>query len=164
MIIDLVKQIFIKIHGKPLPRYSVPHRYLKEFTTTKSEKKKNKYRIPDETYAVRDLPSDLPPTPALGDSASDPDSFEENKRRSTTIYQRQAGPRTAVLADFKLIKRLGKGNFGTVLFLSIDSHVGLFGRGHRNRPPLRHETTEKRRDSTKRLCGLHQTRKGNPPN
>ena len=112
MIINLIKQLFMKIHGKPLPRYSVPHRYLKEFTTTKAEKKKNKYRIPDEAYCVRDDPTDVP-LPAPADPSSTPECFEENKGRSTTIYQRQAGPRVSTLSDFKLVKRLGKGNFGT---------------------------------------------------
>lgn len=46
--------MYFEIHAKPFPLYAVPHPKLKEFTTTKSEKKKNKYRIPEETYRVPD--------------------------------------------------------------------------------------------------------------
>ena len=106
--------MYQEIHHAALPRYSVPHLYLKEFTTTKSEKKKNKFRLPEETYRVPEEPAMHGPSVL----APTPDSFEENKAGSQIIYQAQPCAVPVTLADFKLIKKLGKGSFGTVLVLS----------------------------------------------
>ncbi len=124
-IIDLLRQLYQKIHSKTMPRYAVPHLYLKEFTTTKSEKKKNKFRIPEETYRIPDGPTGAP---TAEDSKGTVDMFEESKSRSKTIYQRNASEKLVTLADFKIIKRIGKGTFGTVSYLPIWRRVGLFGR------------------------------------
>ena len=113
-IVNIIKRIYAKMNAKPLPRYAVPHLYLKEFTTTKSEKKKNKYRLPDETYRLPDDPPVIPAKPKEPEPVGGIDSFEETKIKSKILYQRHTAEKGAALADFKTIKKLGKGNFGTV--------------------------------------------------
>ncbi len=98
-----------------MPRYAVPHLYLKEFTTTKSEKKKSKFRIPDETYRVPEGPTgtvSAEEAKAVGSIAM----FEEGKERSKTIFQRNTAEKPVKLGDFKIIKKVGRGTFGTVTF------------------------------------------------
>ncbi len=108
-IVNLIKQLYAKINGKPLPRYAVPNQNLKDFTTTKSEKKKCKYRIPAEGYRVPDEAAVVPvESPAI-------ENFdEESKGRATTLYQCNVAEKAVNLGDFKIIRKLGKGNFGTV--------------------------------------------------
>jgi hypothetical protein len=42
------------------------------------------------------------------------DSFDFGKKRSQTLYQKDKSSKQAVLEDFKILKVLGKGNFGKV--------------------------------------------------
>eukprot|EP01022_Parablepharisma_sp_SALTPOND_P013318 TRINITY_DN1774_c3_g1_i1.p3 TRINITY_DN1774_c3_g1~~TRINITY_DN1774_c3_g1_i1.p3 ORF type:complete len:406 (-),score=68.49 TRINITY_DN1774_c3_g1_i1:169-1386(-) len=110
-----------------MPRYAVPHLYLKEFTTTKSEKKKNKFKIPDEAYRISES---IAATGLPGGSADDAkggiDLFEESKSRSKTIYQRNTAEKPVTLADFKIIKKIGKGAFGTVYLVEKIDNGNLY--------------------------------------
>ena len=108
--------------NKPMPKYSVPNKHLKEYTTTKSDKKKNRFRIPPDMYKVKD--EEIPPPQTSPQSKeqgtpleyimSDADFSEESRSRTQTIYQRNATEKVATLPDFKVIKRIGKGSFGTI--------------------------------------------------
>ena len=105
-----------------MPRYCVPQPNLKEYTTTKSDKKKNIYKIPEETFRVSDQEEakvEAPTEEAKGGDAS----FEENKSRSKTLYQRDDKAKPVSLADFKLIKKIGKGAFGTVDIFAVSNHI-----------------------------------------
>ena len=42
------------MNGKPIPHYKVPEQHLKEYAMTKEEKKKNKWKIPNEIYLVKE--------------------------------------------------------------------------------------------------------------
>ena len=111
----MLKQLYFKMYSKPMPRYAVPHLYLKEFTTTKSEKKKNKYKIPEETYRLSDSVAITGPAATVAeDSKGNIDMFEESKSRSKVLYQREVSAKPVTLADFKIIKKIGRGSFGTV--------------------------------------------------
>jgi len=99
-----------------MPRYAVPHLYLKEFATTKSEKKKNKFKIPEETYRIPDS-TVVPGSPTANsgeESKAGIDQFEESKPKSKIIYQREGSLRPVTLSDFNIKKKIGKGTFGTV--------------------------------------------------
>ena len=94
-----------------LPRYAVPHVYLKEFTTTKSEKKKNKYRIPDESYRIED------PSESTSPSKNNDYSLEEFKVECKLLYQKDS--KKVSLSSFKIIKKIGKGSFGIIYLVEM---------------------------------------------
>ena len=106
-IISLLQTLYYKLHAKDLPVYAVPARNLKEFAGKKSDKKRNKYTIPDEKYRVANQKPQQDPHKFV-------EGFEEEKGKSKGIYQRDSLEKTVTLDDFKLIKCLGKGSFGTV--------------------------------------------------
>ena len=123
----MLAQLYYKIYSKPMPRYSVPQPNLKEYTTTKADKKKNIYKIPEEAHRIPDKEEAKVETPTEEVKGGDA-SFEENKSRSKTIYQRDSKAKPVSLADFKLIKKIGKGAFGTVNLFGVYSvNIGLYG-------------------------------------
>ena len=110
-ILDIMKYIYNRLHMKPLPLFSVPSPYLKAFTATQSDKKKNKFLLPPEQFRVVASASTLL-SPATEDSKVCIEAFNTSQGRASLIYQRQAAAREVTLASFKIIKKLGEGNFG----------------------------------------------------
>ncbi len=106
--------MYVTIQAKRLPCYAVPQLYLKEYTTSKSERKKGILKIPASKFR---LPDDLTAgSQTVSQDEGGPDNFEYNKSRSKTIYQPASSGKSIQLADFKLVKKLGQGQYGAVRF------------------------------------------------
>ena len=97
-----------------IPQYAVPHQKLKEFTTTKGDKKKGVSRIPAESYRITSGPEITAAEPLPKSMSTGLDSLEDSKTPIKMMYQRNMGDKAVSLMDFRVIKKLGKGNFGTV--------------------------------------------------
>jgi hypothetical protein len=84
------------------------HRYLKDFTTTKADAKKQRFKIPEEEFRLKEEDT-------LGSGVDEQEQLfgsSTEKKRSKTLYQKEEGPHILTLDDFKIIKILGKGSFG----------------------------------------------------
>ena len=105
-----------------MPRYSVPNKNLKQFATSKSDKKKNVYKIPPEMYKIKDEIVPSPPEESPGSEKIASAFSEEYRSTSSTIYQRNTTEKQVSLPDFKIMKQIGKGSFGTIYLVEkIDS-------------------------------------------
>jgi tRNA A-37 threonylcarbamoyl transferase component Bud32 len=116
-IIKTISERYAIITGKNLPLYGVPHLYLKDFVTSKSDIKKNFIRIPEEGFRIREQDK----------------TYEESKdnilwnlpnlqrTKSHSLYQKNKAEREVMLKDFKTIKIIGKGNYGTVYLVEMIS-------------------------------------------
>lgn len=109
-----------------MPRYSVPNKHLKEFSTTKADKKKNLYRIPPEMYKIKEEPTADTASEVSLDGTKATDFSEECKLESKSIYQRNASEKEVVLPDFKIIKGIGKGSFGTIYLVEKHDNRRLY--------------------------------------
>ncbi len=88
--------------------YAVPQPRLKQFASNNVKNKHTRYTIPDEQFRVADgkLYSE--------DVSRKMEAFEGEKTKSNTIYQRISAESSATLADFKVIRKVGRGSFGIV--------------------------------------------------
>ena len=127
-IIEILRELHQITHKKILPVYGVYPIHLKEFTTTKQDKKKNKYKMPAEQYLIKEneqktaLDASLP----RGSSGTEADfDMSGKKRHSETIYQKDKGAKLVTLDEFKIIKLLGKGNFGKVYIIYIYIYIHI---------------------------------------
>lgn len=119
-IIDVIRQQHFKTYSKQMPRYAVDIKHLKKHTTSQSDVKKNKIRIPDKAFLIVELaPRPISPSSCSTDSDQEKITFsseiiERDKTQSKTIYQRNASEIPVILTDFKLIRKIGRGGFGIV--------------------------------------------------
>ena len=103
-----------------MPLYAVPHKELRGFAASTNEKKK-RYSIPREVYRVREDDRSLKELKGVDDLKRSVEAFEGVKQISKTIYQRFNKEKTVSLADFKILKEIGKGSFGIVICLHLKS-------------------------------------------
>eukprot|EP00826_Nyctotherus_ovalis_P049568 TRINITY_DN6004_c0_g3_i4.p1 TRINITY_DN6004_c0_g3~~TRINITY_DN6004_c0_g3_i4.p1 ORF type:complete len:448 (+),score=149.48 TRINITY_DN6004_c0_g3_i4:144-1487(+) len=120
-IISIIKSAYAAIMNKNLPIYGVPHLYLKDFVTSKSDIKKNIIRIPEEGFKIKEAPKE-----ASGDTQEEAKedifSFPNLQRtKSHSLYQKDKSEKKVLLNDFKIIKIVGKGNYGRVFLVEMIS-------------------------------------------
>jgi hypothetical protein len=113
--LDVMNYIYNRLHMKPLPLYAVLCVYLKEFAASKSEKKKSKYRIPEEQFRVPLSSSKLlHPVPEEPSKAIE--AFDKGKAEAKIMFPSEAVAQEVTLSSFKIVKKLGEGNFGKAWF------------------------------------------------
>ena len=116
-------KLYFRYNKKPLPRYSVPDKELKKYVTTKADKKKNFYLIPPELFRIKDEPIHE----IEEDNDVIEDDFSESGRSTTkTIYKRFVEDKEVALVDFKIIKKIGKGTFGTVYLVEMIENKKIY--------------------------------------
>ncbi len=108
-IVDLLRKLYFKQHAKSLPLYAVPVLHLAQFAANGGYAKRMPYTIPEEHFRVAEENGKSVRSEEVSKSM---EPCEEGK--SKTIYQRLSGEKPVSLADFKAIKKIGKGSFGTV--------------------------------------------------
>lgn len=117
-IIQAIKQGYSQILSKNLPIYGVPHLFLKDFVTTKADRKKNNFKIPGDEFRLKD--EDIL---TEGDPVSD--LLEEipdfKKTKGASLYQKNKAEKKVMIEDFKVVKVLGKGSFGRVYLVEMTS-------------------------------------------
>jgi serum/glucocorticoid-regulated kinase 2 len=84
---------------------------LKEFVTSKADRKKNILKVPDESFRIKgeDIVIEQDPMAAMLEEIP---NFQKTK--GTSLYQKNKAETTTKLEEFKIIKVLGKGSFGRV--------------------------------------------------
>ena len=122
MVIETIKKVYNTMTGKPLPIYGVPHLYLKDFVTSKADRKKNILRIPEEGFRIKDegelvlkeakkeLPMEI---------ETDLPNFHRTKSHS--LYQKNKTEKNIMLDEFKVLKVIGKGSYGRVYLVEMIS-------------------------------------------
>ena len=107
-IISTVKEATAKL-GKTLAVYGVPHHFLKDFVTSKADRKKGIMRIPEEGFRIKD---EAGKSDSMKEILDQLPNFQKTKAHS--IYQKNKSEKKVMLDEFKVIKMLGKGSFGQV--------------------------------------------------
>jgi hypothetical protein len=113
-ILEILRGFYLKQHEAPMPRYGVPPAALKAYATTEKQAKKNIYLLPDEAFRLPDT------EPKDGvkeeDTKSSPTSSSTvvDTKDGETLFQSVKEEKPVTLSDFKVIKKIGKGTFGTV--------------------------------------------------
>eukprot|EP00826_Nyctotherus_ovalis_P007529 TRINITY_DN1189_c0_g1_i4.p1 TRINITY_DN1189_c0_g1~~TRINITY_DN1189_c0_g1_i4.p1 ORF type:complete len:530 (+),score=174.62 TRINITY_DN1189_c0_g1_i4:155-1744(+) len=134
-IIDVLRQEYYKRNGDVMKRYVVEEKHLKAYTTTKSDAKKKISRIPGALFLVVEFPSsdkDLSAPSSASTSPCSPEVLAEieepefNKRGSKIIYMNAELQIEVTLEDFKEIKKIGEGGFGTVYLVERVKDKELF--------------------------------------
>ena len=110
-IIKVIREAYLIIAGKNLPLYGVPHLYLKDFVTSESDAKKKIKRIPEEGFRIKEQNE-----PVNEENKNDILGTLPNLQRtkSHSLYQKNKTEKETMLKDFKIIKIIGKGNYGRV--------------------------------------------------
>ncbi len=122
-IIQKIKEAYKQACGKSMPIYGVPHHYLKDFVTTKSDRKKNLFKVPEELFRMKEEESPAEPDPmkALLDEVP---NFQKTK--GTSLYQKNKTEKSVMLDEFKILKVLGRGSFGRVYLAEMISNGRLY--------------------------------------
>ena len=111
-IISTIKNLHFKLTAKNLPIYGVHNRFLKDFVTTKSDRKKNKFKIPEEQYRLKEEDVKIEKEITQGDI------LDCNPKESKNLYQKfKDDGGIASLDDFTVINILGKGSVGKVFLV-----------------------------------------------
>ena len=126
--IKAVKEAYAKLCGKNLPIYGVPHQFLKDFVTTKGDRKKSVFKIPEEGFRLKE--EDVI---QASDPAQDPNAFQAlddlpnfKKTKAQSIYQKNKSEKKVMIEEFKVLKVLGKGSFGKVYLVEMISTSKLY--------------------------------------
>lgn len=109
MIIEVVKSLHYKISGTSMPIYGVPNKFLKDYVTSKSDRKKNKFKIPEQQYRLKDEDFKAEQPVIQGLEMINPKEYKK-------LYQKSK-EETASLEDFVVISVLGKGSVGKVFLV-----------------------------------------------
>ena len=118
-IIRTIKEGYVKLANKNLPIYGVQHHFLKDFVTSKSDRKKNILKIPEECFRLKE--EDLPITTSdpISDLLNEIPNFQKTK--SLSLYQKDKSVKKVMLDEFKVIKVVGKGSYGRVYLVEMIS-------------------------------------------
>jgi hypothetical protein len=112
MIILEIKTLHYKLTGVNMPIYGVHNRFLKDFVTSKSDRKKNKFKIPEEQFRLREEDFKVEKPITTGS-----DLINCNVKESKNLYQKTKEAGAASLEDFTVISMLGKGSVGKVFLV-----------------------------------------------
>eukprot|EP01022_Parablepharisma_sp_SALTPOND_P014116 TRINITY_DN18_c0_g1_i1.p1 TRINITY_DN18_c0_g1~~TRINITY_DN18_c0_g1_i1.p1 ORF type:complete len:414 (+),score=45.96 TRINITY_DN18_c0_g1_i1:323-1564(+) len=104
-IVQVLKEVYLQNTGKNLPIYGVPGQNLKEFVTSKSDRKKNICKVPEEKFR---LVSENLITEASLKSTGNDDSLDLKSIKGKLVYYRTKGGEDTALTDFKVAKFLNK--------------------------------------------------------
>ena len=86
--------------------YKVPHKELKMYTTTEADVKSGVTKEPPKEFEIKADIIDI-----------EQEIFEKHKTNTSTIYEKNKTNKEVKLSDFKIIKKLGKGSYGTVFLV-----------------------------------------------
>lgn len=122
-IINTIKAAYLIIKGGRLPIYAVPHLYLKEFVTSKADIKKNNIKIPEEQFRVKETSEPSLEETKGGLLGNLPDL---QQTESHSLYQKNKAEKKIMLNEFKILKIIGKGNYGKVYLVEMPSTGKLY--------------------------------------
>jgi len=118
-IIQTIKENYARLTNKNMPIYGVPHHFLKDFVTSKSDRKKNILRIPDEGFRLKDEDVITGSPDPMKDLLNEIPNFQKTKAQS--LYQKDKSVKKVMLDEFKVIKIIGKGSYGRVYQAEMNS-------------------------------------------
>ncbi len=108
-IIQILKEIHLKYHNKILPLYGVPEPTLQNYVTTKADRKKNIFKIPDEKFRI---PSENLLTEShnpVGDELPDLRAV-----KAAQLYSRTEESKHVAITEFKVTRAEAKGAYEEV--------------------------------------------------
>ena len=104
-IIEIIKTSYFNISKKMLPMYEVPSKTLNEYVTNKDDKKKSIFKIPDEKFRMK-----------MENLSLSEEALPNLEVKSQSLFKKMK-ENSNNLDCFKVIKKIGKGNFGQVLLI-----------------------------------------------
>ncbi len=116
-IIQVIKEGYARLATKNLPIYGVPHHFLKDFVTSKSDRKKNILKIPEEGFRLKEEDLIVAPPDPMKELLNEIPNFQKTKAQS--LYQKDKSVKKVMLDEFKVIKVVGKGSYGKVYLVEM---------------------------------------------
>ena len=111
----------LQIYEQNIQIYAVPATNLKDYVTSKSDMKKKISKIPPENFHINKITSAISPIHEMETVL-----FETHKKTGKTVYEKRKSVIQAQLSDFKILKLIGKGTFGTVFLVEKDDTKEIF--------------------------------------
>lgn len=121
-IIKIIAQQYKETNGKEIKLCKVEEKYLKNYVTSKKEKKKDLTFSRMDVNHLVDINTFLAESEAI-DAEYDNNLDQRKKKRNNTLYSRHKEIKQVCLEDFKVLKVIGRGSYGKVMLVEyIHTH------------------------------------------